>query len=120
MNINGENRLACITGLDRLAPADVRIHPLPNVLVDKDLVPDLSHCLAQYASSKPWPQTQGNPGSGERLDDLDDPSGPYRCHTIMNSTLAPGPESGEGDRCDQAPDPAAHAAAAGESPSCAR
>ncbi|WHZ18094.1 MAG: Succinate dehydrogenase iron-sulfur protein [Rhodanobacteraceae bacterium] len=67
MNINGENQLACITGLDQLAPGDVSICPLPHMPVVKDLVPDLTHYYAQYASIKPWLQAKSNPGSRERL-----------------------------------------------------
>ncbi|HEX5487537.1 MAG TPA: succinate dehydrogenase iron-sulfur subunit [Rhodanobacteraceae bacterium] len=82
MNINGENQLACITGLDRLAPGDVAIYPLPHMPVVRDLVPDLTHYYAQYASIKPWLQTQSSPGSRERLQSPGDRAkldGLYEC-----------------------------------------
>ena len=34
------------------------IYPLPHMPVVKDLVPDLTHFYAQYASIKPWLRTQ--------------------------------------------------------------
>ncbi len=53
MNIDGLNRLACITALHDLG-REVRIYPLPHLPVVKDLVADLTHFYAQYASVKPW------------------------------------------------------------------
>ena len=35
----------------------VRVYPLPHLPVIKDLVPDLSHFYAQYASIEPWLKT---------------------------------------------------------------
>ncbi|MBW8775724.1 MAG: hypothetical protein JF596_12070, partial [Stenotrophomonas sp.] len=37
---------------------EVPIYPLPHMNVVKDLVPDLTHFYAQYASIKPWIRTQ--------------------------------------------------------------
>ena len=57
MNINGTNTLACIKAIsDNTGP--IRIYPLPHLPVVKDLVPDMSHFYAQYASIKPWIRTQ--------------------------------------------------------------
>jgi succinate dehydrogenase iron-sulfur subunit len=67
MNIDGSNTLACIKSLDELPSGDVTVYPLPHLPVVKDLVPDLTHFYAQYASIKPWLQTQGAPGDRERL-----------------------------------------------------
>ena len=67
MNINGVNRLACITSLRDLGP-QIRIYPLPHMPVVKDLVPDLTTFYAQYASVKPWLMAQTPaPPDGERL-----------------------------------------------------
>jgi len=146
MNIDGTNTLACTKPIEE-ADAPVRVYPLPHMPVQKDLVPDLTHFYAQYASIKPWLQSQSAPppdrerlqsredrarldglyecilcaccstacpsywwnpdrylgpavllqayrwiidsrdeGTGERLDDLEDPFRLYRCHTIMNCT----------------------------------
>ena len=60
MNIDGINRLACTTSLHDLG-REVRIYPLPHMPVVKDLVPDLTHFYAQYASVKPWLVTQSPP-----------------------------------------------------------
>jgi succinate dehydrogenase / fumarate reductase iron-sulfur subunit len=45
----------------------VKIYPLPHMPVVKDLVPDLTHVYAQYASIEPWLKTESAPPSRERL-----------------------------------------------------
>ncbi|MBS0431974.1 MAG: succinate dehydrogenase iron-sulfur subunit [Proteobacteria bacterium] len=67
MNINGGNTLACIKAMHDLPEGDVKIYPLPHMPVVKDLVPDLTHFYAQYASIKPWLRTQSAPPDRERL-----------------------------------------------------
>jgi succinate dehydrogenase / fumarate reductase iron-sulfur subunit len=57
MNIDGTNTLACLKPIDEVK-SDIRIYPLPHMPVIKDLVPDLSVPYAQYASIKPWLQTE--------------------------------------------------------------
>ncbi len=67
MNIDGRNGLACITACDAVA-GEVRVYPLPHLPVIKDLVPDLTHFYAQYASVQPWLRTQTPaPPDAERL-----------------------------------------------------
>jgi succinate dehydrogenase / fumarate reductase iron-sulfur subunit len=67
MNINGINRLACTTSMQDLG-AEIRIYPLPHLLVVKDLVGDLSNFYAQYAAVKPWLQAHTPaPPDHERL-----------------------------------------------------
>lgn len=67
MNIDGTNTLACIKPLEDVK-GPVKIYPLPHMPVIKDLVPDLSHAYAQYASIKPWLQSDTPPPVGhERL-----------------------------------------------------
>jgi len=56
MNVDGTNTLACTKAIDDIK-GDVKIFPLPHMPVIKDLVPDLSVAYAQYASIKPWLQT---------------------------------------------------------------
>lgn len=146
MNVGGTNTLACTRAIDDFK-GELAIYPLPHLPVIKDLVPDLSHFYAQYASIKPWMQNETPPppdrerlqsrddraqldglyecilcaccstscpsywwnserylgpatllqayrwvvdsrdeGTGERLDQLEDPFRLYRCHTIMNCT----------------------------------
>src|ERR1700728_1171112 len=67
MNIDGTTTLACLKPIDEVK-GEVRIYPLPHMPVVKDLVPDLTHIYAQYASIEPWLKTETPPpASGERL-----------------------------------------------------
>src|SRR6186713_2252345 len=66
MNMNGRNGLACTTAIEDIK-GDVRITPLPHLDVVKDLVPDLTHFFAQYASIEPWLKTKTPVPSTERL-----------------------------------------------------
>jgi succinate dehydrogenase / fumarate reductase iron-sulfur subunit len=83
MNIDGSNTLACTKAIGDCKKPEVPIYPLPHMPVVKDLVPDLSHFYAQYASIKPWIRTQSAPpASGERLQSKDDRAkldGLYEC-----------------------------------------
>ena len=81
MNIDGVNALACTTAIDGIAGA-VRIYPLPHLPVIKDLVPDLTHFYAQYASAEPWMKTDTPPPRRERLQSVADREkldGLYEC-----------------------------------------
>ncbi|MCK8514753.1 succinate dehydrogenase iron-sulfur subunit [Methylonatrum kenyense] len=74
MNIDGTNTLACTKACSDV-DGDVKIYPLPHMPVVKDLVPDLTHFYAQYASIKPWIQTQTPaPPDRERLQSPEDQS----------------------------------------------
>jgi len=82
MNIDGTNTLACTKPISEISK-EVRIYPLPHMAVVKDLVPDLNHFYAQYASIKPWLQTRSPaPPDRERLqskEDRDKLDGLYEC-----------------------------------------
>ena len=82
MNIDGTNTLACTKPIASIKGA-VRINPLPHLAVVKDLVPDMSHFYAQYATIKPWIRTQSTtPPDSERLQSKDDREkldGLYEC-----------------------------------------
>ena len=53
VNVNGRNRLACITPLSELKePIEVR--PLPGLPVIRDLIVDMEPFYKQYRSIKPW------------------------------------------------------------------
>lgn len=82
MNIDGTNTLACTKPIEEVS-GDVTIYPLPHMSVVKDLVPDLNHIYAQYASVKPWMQADTPPPSGkERLqspEDREKLDGLYEC-----------------------------------------
>ncbi|MCB1676745.1 MAG: succinate dehydrogenase iron-sulfur subunit [Halioglobus sp.] len=56
MNINGKNRLACITPLSEGRSSDgvLRIRPLPGFPVIRDLVVDMDLFFKQYERVKPW------------------------------------------------------------------
>ena len=60
MNIDGTNTLACTKSVQEV-DGTIKIYPLPHMAVVRDLVPDLTHFYAQYASIKPWMQTQTPP-----------------------------------------------------------
>jgi len=81
-NIDGTNTLACTTGIDEIK-GDIKIYPLPHLPVIKDLVPDLTHFYAQYASIRPWIRTQSPPPPDkERLQSREDRAeldGLYEC-----------------------------------------
>ncbi len=82
MNIDGRNTLACTKAIDEIE-GDVRIYPLPSMRVVKDLVPDMTHFYAQYASIRPWIRTQTPPPPDqERLQSPEDREaldGLYEC-----------------------------------------
>ena len=79
MNIDGTNSLACTTPISGIS-GEVKINPLPHLDVVKDLVPDMTHFYAQYASIRPWIRTQSvpqpdqerlqSPDAREKLDGL--------------------------------------------------
>ena len=81
MNIDGVNTLACTMAIGDVK-GDVKVYPLPHLPVIKDLVPDLTHFYAQYASIKPWLQTITLPPERERLQSKEDRAkldGLYEC-----------------------------------------
>ncbi len=82
MNIDGTNTLACTKACSDVK-GDVKIYPLPHMPVIKDLVPDLTHFYAQYASIKPWlSSTTLAPTDRERLQSKEDRAkldGLYEC-----------------------------------------
>ena len=82
MNIGGSNTLACTIAIEDFK-GDITITPLPHMEVVKDLVPDLTHFYAQYASIKPWLQTvTPEPALKERIqspEDREKLDGLYEC-----------------------------------------
>lgn len=81
MNIDGTNTLACTKPIADVT-GEVNVYPLPHMKVIKDLVPDLTHFYAQYASIQPWMQTQTPNPSRERLqspEDREKLDGLYEC-----------------------------------------
>ena len=82
MNIDGTNTLACTKPIADIK-GDVKVNPLPHLPVVKDIVPDLSHFYAQYATIRPWIRTQSStPPDRERLQSKEDREkldGLYEC-----------------------------------------
>ncbi|HKJ15806.1 MAG TPA: succinate dehydrogenase iron-sulfur subunit, partial [Xanthomonadales bacterium] len=76
------NTLACTMPISEIR-GDIRIYPLPHLPVVKDLVPDMTHFYAQYATIKPWLRTQSVPSPDrERLqspEDREKLDGLYEC-----------------------------------------
>jgi succinate dehydrogenase / fumarate reductase iron-sulfur subunit len=67
MNVNGKNTLVCTKAISDYS-GTIKIFPLPHLSVVKDLVADMTHFYAQYASIKPWIETQTPPPADrERL-----------------------------------------------------
>ena len=56
MNINGKNRLACVTQVKEVLARDqtLTIRPLPGMPVIRDLVVDQSLFFEQYKKTRPW------------------------------------------------------------------
>jgi succinate dehydrogenase / fumarate reductase iron-sulfur subunit len=82
MNIDGTNTLACTKPISEVK-GDIKIYPLPHLPVVKDIVPDLTHFYAQYATIRPWIRTQSTtPPDRERLQSKEDREkldGLYEC-----------------------------------------
>lgn len=82
MNIDGTNTLACTKDC-KSVKGNVKIYPLPHMEVIKDLVPDLTHFYAQYASVEPWLQSDTPVAKdAERLQSIEDREkldGLYEC-----------------------------------------
>lgn len=81
MNINGKNTLACTKAISDYQGA-IRIFPLPHMEVIKDLIADMSHFFAQYASIQPWISDDTPASDTERLqspEQRDRLDGLYEC-----------------------------------------
>src|SRR5437868_15440277 len=66
MNVNGKNRLACITQLTEIKQPVV-IRPMPGLPVIRDLIVDMSQFFKQYHSIKPYVRNDTPPPERERL-----------------------------------------------------
>ncbi|KQQ40122.1 succinate dehydrogenase [Duganella sp. Leaf126] len=90
MNINGKNRLACITTIGELAQPIV-LRPLPGVPVVRDLIVDLSEFWLQYHSIKPYLINNDPPPERERLqsqEQREQLNGLYECILCACCTTA--------------------------------
>ena len=81
MNINGKNRLACITRLSDLSDSIV-IKPFPGMPVIRDLIVDMNQFYDQYKKAEPYLQNTQPPPAKERLQtpkDREKLDGLYEC-----------------------------------------
>ena len=90
VNVNGKNRLACITSLSELKqPIEVR--PLPGLPVIRDLIVDMEPFYKQYRSIKPWLINDAPEPEVERLQSPADRAlldGAYECILCACCTTA--------------------------------
>ncbi|MFO1257197.1 MAG: succinate dehydrogenase iron-sulfur subunit [Gammaproteobacteria bacterium] len=81
MNINGKNRLACITPIRSLS-GPIVITPFPGMPVIRDLIVDMTQFFKQYEKVEPYLQNSSPPPAKERLqspEDRDKLDGLYEC-----------------------------------------
>ncbi|MDQ2917325.1 MAG: succinate dehydrogenase iron-sulfur subunit [Pseudomonadota bacterium] len=81
ININGRNRLACVTPIHTLKEPVV-LRPLPSFPVIRDLVVDMTEFFKQYRSIKPYVVDEGPMPEKERLQspaDREKLDGLYEC-----------------------------------------
>lgn len=81
MNINGKNRLACITNINEIQHPVV-LRPLPGLPVVRDLIVDMTQFWKQYYSIKPYLINETPPPERERLqtpEQRDQLNGLYEC-----------------------------------------
>lgn len=81
MNVNGKNRLCCITSMSSLGKS-ITIRPLPGFPVIRDLTVDMTQFYKQYESVKPHLITNSKAPAKERLQSPEDRKkldGLYEC-----------------------------------------
>ncbi len=81
MNVNGKNRLACLTPVEELSEP-VTLRPLPGLPVIRDLIIDMDQFYRQYRAVKPWIVNNDPEPEHERLQspaDRDKLDGLYEC-----------------------------------------
>ena len=54
MNVNGEPKLTCATFLADYAPGPIRVEPLPNFPLIRDLIVDIGDFMQKLVRVKPW------------------------------------------------------------------
>jgi len=81
MNVNGKNRLACLTAVHDLKEP-VTLRPLPGLPVIRDLIIDMEQFYTQYKAVKPWLVNRDPEPEHERLqtpEERDRLDGLYEC-----------------------------------------
>lgn len=82
LNVNGVNRLACVTHIEEVSDKRLTIQPLPSLRVVKDLVVDITDFLDKYFLVKPYLINREPPPDRERLQSPEDRKrldGLYEC-----------------------------------------
>ena len=59
MNINGKNKLACLTPIEE----KIIIYPLPHMPIIRDLIPDMKNFYKQYREIEPWLKNSNKKGT---------------------------------------------------------
>ena len=78
MNINGKNRLACLTPIEEINS----VFPLPPMPILRDLIPDMNTFYRQYKEIKPWLHSNKEIGVTENLQSIEQRrklDGMYEC-----------------------------------------
>ncbi len=78
MNINGKNRLACLTPIEEINS----VFPLPHMPILRDLIPDMNTFYRQYKEIKPWLHSNKEIGVTENLQSIEQRrklDGMYEC-----------------------------------------
>ena len=90
MNINGKNRLACITSISELKQP-IKINPLPGLPVFRDLIVDMKQFFKNYEKVKPYLINDEEMPTKERLQSPEDRAkldGLYECILCACCTTA--------------------------------
>ncbi len=66
MNVNGQNRLACITPIRELGQ-HILLQPFPGMPVIRDLIVDMTQFFKQYKKAEPYLKNTSPPPATERL-----------------------------------------------------
>lgn len=75
MNIDGENKLACITEMNK---KEMRVYPLAHMWVIKDVVVDMSNFYKEYKSIEPWMKRKKE-GKKQTKKEREQMDGVYEC-----------------------------------------
>ena len=78
MNINGTNKLACLTPIED----KMSIYPLPHMPIVRDLVSNMTNFYKQYKEIKPWLHTSKKDNTIEHIQSIEERKkldGMYEC-----------------------------------------
>jgi len=90
MNVNGKNRLACLTNM-RVLKDPIVLKPLPGLPVVRDLIVDMTDFFKQYHSINPYLINDDVPPEKERLqspEEREELNGLYECILCASCSTA--------------------------------